>query len=261
MTFQPFVPTGGLAGWRFLQRTVDTQMAAFARSPLLQRDIDDFAARIGGISTPDELVSDYRLLSVALGAFGLSDDLPNKHFIKTVLAEGTSDPNALANRLADKRYRDLSRAFGFGDLSPPNTALSDFPERIAARYRDHAFETALGRSDETMRLALHARREMAVAAEGGASDRTKWFRLMGTPPLRKVLEGALGLPASFGTLDLERQLETFRTRVSAQFGVDDFDGLAQPATLDRLLDRFTASAGIGSGVAATSPALMILRGY
>jgi hypothetical protein len=262
MTFQPFVPAGGLAGWKFLQRTLETQKAAFAASPVLARDLDDFAARIGSIRTAGELVADYRLLSVALGAFGLSDDIANKHLIRTVLEEGTLEPDALANRLSDKRYRDLAKAFGFGDFPVPNTVLSDFPERIAARFREQSFEVALGRSDADMRLALNARRELTALAADDASERTKWFTLMGTPPLRKVMEGALGLPTGFGTLDIDRQLDEFRARAAARFGTDTIAGLAKPATLERLLDRFTAVAGTaGSAAQATSPALILLRGF
>ena len=69
--FQPIVPTGGLAGWRFLQRTYDTQFEAFSKSVSLQRDTDYFKENIAEATTAEALVSDRRLLTVALGAFGL----------------------------------------------------------------------------------------------------------------------------------------------------------------------------------------------
>jgi hypothetical protein len=113
-----------------------------------------------------------------------------------------------------------------------------------------------------MRLALNARRELTALASDDASERTKWFRLMGTPPLRKVVEGALGLPAGVGTLDIDRQLDEFRDRAAERFGTDTIAGLAEPATLERLLDRFTAVAGTARSAAqATSPALILLRGF
>jgi hypothetical protein len=262
VTFQPFVPVGGLVGWRYLKRTLPMQQEAFARQPILRRDLDDFRDRIGQVRTAQALVSDYRLLRVALGAFGLSDDIASKHLIRTVLEEGTLKPDALANRLSDKRYRDLSRAFGFGDFPVPNTALSDFADRIAARYTRLSFEEAVGRGDETMRLALNAEREMTSLAAETGSDRTRWFRLMGTPPLRKVFEEALGLPASFGALDLDRQLGEFRARAAARFGTGEIAELAEPQTLGRILDRFAAIRGAAqSAQTVTSPALVLLRGY
>lgn len=262
MSYQPFVPTGGLSGWRFLQNTIDKQREAHGQGAALQRDLAYFKDRIGEIGTAEELVSDYRLLSVALGAFGLSDDLGSKFLIRRVLEEGTLESDALSNRLSDKRYRDLSRAFGFGDFSVPNTRISDFGDRIAARYKERAFEADLGQTSETMRLALNARRELPGLAQGAESNRTKWFTLMGTPPLRKVMETALGLPASFATLPIDDQLKQFLTRSESVFGTNDLGELSQGDTLDRLLDRYTALDGIANGsTSVTSPALVLLRGF
>ncbi|PWJ16147.1 DUF1217 domain-containing protein [Jannaschia seohaensis] len=263
MTFQPYVPMGGLAGWRFLQSTIDNQKAAFERSPLLQRDLDYFAEKIGEVRTPEDLIGDFRLLSVALGAFGLSDDIGSKFLIRKVLEEGTLEPDALANKLSDKRYRELSKAFGFGDFAVPNTVLSDFPDKIAARYSDQAFEKAVGETNESMRLALNAQREFAKVADGQDSDRAKWFTILGTPPLRKVLEGAFGLPLSFGALDIDKQLEVFQHRSREEFGADSVAALAEPDTMARLLDRYTAITGMTEfgNSTITSPALVLLRGY
>jgi hypothetical protein len=261
MTFQPFVPVGGLAGWRYLNATLDVQRAAHGAGRVQTRDLDDFAARIADIETPEALVADYRLLKVALGAFGLDADIGAKHLIRTVLAEGTDARDALANRLSDKRYREFSRAFGFADADGPRTADPGFAERIAARYREERFEVALGETDDTLRLALNARGELSALAEGPGSDLTKWFSILGTPPLRAVLEGAFGLPTSFGALDVDRQVDELRARSASILGVDTVAELGSPETLERLLDRYTAIAGLRDASQVTSPALMLLRGF
>lgn len=264
MSFQPFVPAGGLAGWRFLQATAETQRRAHAQSPVQQRDIAYFRANIAKVDTAQDLVADYRLLSVALAAFGLEADIGSKFLIRRVLEEGTLKPDSLANKLSDKRYRHLSKAFGFGDFSVPSSKISDFADTIETRFAAQRFETDMGRSDETMRLALNAQRELPALADGSGSNRTKWFTLMGTPPLRKVMETALGLPKAFATLPIDRQLDTFMARAQSRFGSDQVAELGRGKTLDRVLDRFAAlgdgAAGSGSG-SATSPALVLLRGY
>ncbi|MEM6565334.1 MAG: flagellar protein, partial [Pseudomonadota bacterium] len=66
--FTPVIPSTGLVGWRFLQRTYDTQFEAFSQSSQLTRATDYFAQNINGVSTAEDLVSDRRLLEVALGA-------------------------------------------------------------------------------------------------------------------------------------------------------------------------------------------------
>lgn len=264
MSFQPFVPTGGLAGWRFLQNTSESQRKAHGQGAVIERDLAYFRENIAKIDTAEQLVGNYRLLSVALEAFGLGDDVGSKFLIRRVLEGGTSSPDALANKLSDKRYRDLSRAFGFGDFPTPSSKIADFSERIEARYRDQKFEKDMGRSSETMRLALNAQRELPVLAGSTASNRTKWFTLMGTPPLRKVMETALGLPRSFATLPIDRQLTIFMERTQLMFGTNQISEFGRSDKVDKVLDRYAVLDGIsGSGSAAsvTSPALFILRGF
>ena len=98
MTFQPVIPVGGLAGWGFLNRTMQVQTTAFQKSPTLLRDTEYFAQNIGDIQSADQLVSDRRLLRVALGAFGLSDDINNTHFVRKILSDGTIDEVVLLFR-------------------------------------------------------------------------------------------------------------------------------------------------------------------
>ncbi|WP_371055917.1 DUF1217 domain-containing protein [Rhodosalinus sp. K401] len=250
MSFQPVLPVGGLAGYRFLERTAETQQAALRQSPALARDTDHFRERIGGIETAAELVADRRLLRVALGAFGLQDDLPNRFFIQKILEDGTARPDALANRLTDDRYKAFAEAFRFADATTPPTREAGFASEIIARFEAQEFEIAVGRQDETMRLALFAARELGTIAASGAGADTQWFRIMGTPPLRRVFETALGLPRAFGQQDIDQQLETFRTRSERIFGSGEIAQFTNEAARDTLVRQFLLRAQIE---AAPSP--------
>ncbi|KPP83523.1 MAG: Protein of unknown function (DUF1217) [Rhodobacteraceae bacterium HLUCCO07] len=257
MAFQPVIPSGGLVGWRFLQQTRPTQEAAFRAAPAIQRDTEYFKERIGRIDTAAELVSDRRLLSVALGAFGLQDDIDNRYFVQRMLEDGTIKPDALANRMADDRYKSFSKAFGFGDFSVPRSKLSDFADGIVDRYLSKSFEVAVGDQQEEMRLALNAQSELPrIAGEGGTNE-TKWFRVMGNAPLRKVFEVALGLPGSFGQIDLDKQLEIFRDKADRQFGSSEIDEIATPESLDRIIQRFLVRSQIDTGPANTAGSIAL----
>jgi hypothetical protein len=266
MSFVPVVPFGGPAGWSFLKRTMAAQAGAHAATPALARDEAHFRARIGTVRSAEALVSDPRLMRVALGAFGLEADARNTFFIRKVLEEGTLDPGALANRLADKRYRAFSAAFGFGDFSVPRTVLSDFGNEIVARWKERGFEAAVGAVSEPMRLALNARREIAALAAEPSSVDTKWYTIMGTPPLRKVVEGALGMPPTFAALPLDRQLTMLKDRSAAAFGASGVEQFTQPDRMEALITRYLIRAETGpapGGVAATTPgsaALALLQG-
>lgn len=258
MSFQPALPLSGLAGWRFLERTLDTQQAAFAEAPALARDADHFRARIGEIDTAEALVADRRLLTVALGAFGLQQDIDSRFFVRKILEDGTARPDALANRLADKRYADFARAFAFDAPQGPATQRPGFGQEVAARFERQSFEAAVGEQDESLRLALNADRELAALAAAPGTERTKWFRIMGTPPLRRVVETALGLPESFGAQDIDKQIETFQARSDRMIGTRDVSALADAETRDALIQRFLFQDQIARAPAAAAPGSVAL---
>ena len=84
MTFQPLIPLSGYTGWRFLERTLEKQQDAFDASPSVKRVTENFREKIGEINSAEDLVNDRDMLSVALGAFGLSEDINSKFFIQTI---------------------------------------------------------------------------------------------------------------------------------------------------------------------------------
>lgn len=239
MSIGPIIPMGGYQGWRFLSASLDTQMARFAKSPVAGRDMAYFRQEIGKITSAEGLVSDFRLLRVALGAFGLQDDLPNRAFIRKVLADGVQADGALSNRLADKRYRALSEAFGFGGPQPPKTRAPGFADGILARFERQEFERAVGEQNPDFRLALTTARELPEIAARGTSDTTAWLSVLGNRPLRAVFETAFGLPKSLGTLDLDLQVNAFRAGAARRFGTADFAQFKNPARVEELIRSFT----------------------
>jgi hypothetical protein len=238
---------GGLAGWNLLSRTIEAQKAVVTSSPAAQRDLAYFRERIGSVETAQELVDDFTLMKVSLGAFGLQDDQANRFFIRRVLEEGTFDRGSLANRLSDPRYKALSEAFGFGDLGGPWTRLPGFADKIVSGYRDQTFEVAVGNVDPDMRLALGLSRELDRIVESFEADDARWFGVIGAPPVRAIFEKALGLPDSFAALDIDQQLSMFRSRSAAVFGVSEISDFATPETQDALRERFLLMSEITGG--------------
>lgn len=244
--FQPVIPLSGLAGWAFLQKTLPTQTATFNTSGPISRDTDYFEATISKVSTADDLVSDRRLLRVALGAFGLQDDIDSRHLIKTVLQEGTQDDAALANRMSDPRYAELAEAFGFDRTGGARISDPTFASQITAQYRERQFEVAVGEQDESMRLALNAERELLSIATSGQTTRAQWYRILGTPPLREVFETALGLPEGFGQLDIDRQAAEFEAKTRQKFGIENFSDFAQDDLREEFVRGYLVRDQIGS---------------
>ncbi len=261
MTFQPVLPASGNLGWTILQKTREAQQNAFDESALIARETQYFSEEIGSVTSAEDLVSDRRLLSVALGAFGLDDDINNTFFIRKVLEEGTLDPEAFSNRLADKRYAAMSEAFGF-ELSPPKSVLSTFAEPIIEQYKTRQFEVAVGNQDSNMRLALGIERDLADLAERELSEDAQWFTVMGTPAMRAVFEKALGFPSAIAAVDIDQQLEVFRDKSERLFGVTSPAEFIDPELQENLVRNFLFRADLetsAAGTASASVALSLLQ--
>lgn len=262
MSFQPVVLGVGMAAWRFVERTYDTQLTEFNKSAVLQRDSEYFEEHIGSITTAEELVSDRRLLAVALGAFGLGEDLNNKYFIRKVLEDGTKDDDALANRLADDRYAKFSKAFGFGPAEDLKTGYTSKMTVILEKYKTQEFEIAMGNTDETMRIALFTQHALVELAESDSSEEALWFKIMGTPPLRSFFETALGLPKSFGAIDIDRQLVIFQDRIGRLTGDDSVSQFSDPEVLERITTTYLTRSqlsGFSNANSSASNALLLLQ--
>jgi hypothetical protein len=254
MTYTPALPLTGYAGWVLLKRTMAAQQKAFTASAQIARDEDYFKSKIGQIKTAEDLVADRRLLKVALGAFGLDDDITSKFFIRKILESNTLDTSSLANRLSDKKYLQLASAFGFGDYSTPRTQLSTFADEILSAYETRSFETAVGEQDDNLRLALNAERELGKLAAKSSSETTKWFTVLGDTPLRTVFEKALGLPTAFGQLDVDKQLEMIRQKAEVQLGSADISQFSDASAVTTLVRRFLVRSEISQYSASTSGA-------
>jgi hypothetical protein len=239
MSFIPALPLTGYAGWTFLKRTADKQQAALNAQPEVKRDEAYFREKIGKIDTAEQLVGDRRLLKVALGAFGLEGDINNKAFIQKILEGGTLKEATLANRLANKQYQKMSAAFGFGDFKTPRSKDSAFPDKILTAYKARQFEAAVGTQNADLRLSLNAEREMAdLAAKTTSSNDARWYSILGSTPLRKVFETALGLSAGFATLDIDKQLSAIKEKSKTQLGTDQVSDFANAAQMENLQRRF-----------------------
>jgi len=261
--FTPVVSLGGYAGWKLFERTSARQLAAFAKAPLLQRDVKRFLDHAGDIRSADALLGNPRLLTVALGAFGLESERSKRAIIRRVLEESTSDPKSFANRLNDPRWRAFAKAFSFADgaqgLSSPARRAD-----IATRFIERSFESAVGEADADIRLALNFRREIGVIAQGDSVDRAGWFQILGQQPLRRVIEAAFGLPESFASLEVDRQREILETKAEAVFKTRSPALFRDKENVERVLQRFflsrASAASPGSGSGATALSLLTARG-
>lgn len=268
MSFEPILLSSGITGWTFLQSTYDEQLDVFKKDPQLKRENDYFAENIGSVETAEDLVKDRRLLEVALGAFGLEDQIDNKALIQKVLEDGTTADDNLASRLDDSRWVDFAKAFGFG--AGETKTVSD-PVAMAQIVTDNqlqSFEVAVGNQDENMRIALYALRELQEvilpedADEEGPTLNAQWYNIIGQPQLASMMQVTLNLPKDLTLIDIDQQVEVYKEAAQRYLGTADLTSLNTPEQMDKLAITYLARAevaAIGNSYSSNATALSLLR--
>ena len=97
---------------------------------------------------------------------------------------------------------------------------------------------------------------------GASSNNARWYSVMGNTSLRNMFEVALGLPTSFGTLDVDQQLATFKERSDSVFGTDQVADFAREESREKLIRLFLVRSEIAanaSGYSAGQVALSLLQ--
>ena len=259
MAFTPVIGIGGYAGFRVLEQIAPRQREAFDRSPDIQRNIEYFRANISKAVTAEDLVADRKLLAVALGAFGLGEEIDKRAFVRRIIESSTTEERSLVNRINDPRYKELTKAFGYGDLSGGSNVLREsFREDIIARYKALEFERAVGEGDPDFRLALNFKREIVKIASGENADRVGWLQVLGQRPLRELLSTALQIPDEIAQLDIDQQVKIFEERAAKFFGDRSAAVFKDPDVVDQTLRRFFLNQQVKAGPSPLTPGFAAL---
>ncbi|MFP7673587.1 DUF1217 domain-containing protein [Marivita sp. S0852] len=222
MTFSPTILGSGPGGYAFLTRTRAAQQASLGQSPDIARNIETARNRLETLETADQLLDDRALLSVALGAFGLDADIQNRAFIEKVLTSDLSDESSLANKLADKRYRELAETFNFfGEAAKLPTAAKE--DRIRAQLAELQTADDLLGNPSLLRATLQT--------FGLESDRNNLFFL------QRVLESDLTDENSFAN----RLSDPRYAELSSVLALNE--KRAATESIYGFADRFSAVAG------------------
>lgn len=260
MTYAVQLSGGGYTGWKLLERTGSAQRAVLARDPQIERSVDYFSEKMPAVATADELVSDYKLLTVALRAFGLDADAKNRLFIRKVLEADPDDSSSLVNKLTDKRYLALNKALG---LNQTSSAVEQVDVAgIADLYVIRSFEKNVGERYPEIELALNAQRELPALAGQDSSATTKWFQIIGSKSLRKIFDGAFGLDTSFARLPVDRQAAELGARLEKMTGSADPGQFSDSAKVGQLIKTYLLRSQTASSTPLSpyAAALTILGG-
>jgi hypothetical protein len=126
----------------------------------------------------------------------------------------------------------------------PAVTSSSFITQMVQKYTEAQFEVVVGNSSNALREARYAARQLPSV--------TSWYSVIADKPLADVIQTVLGLPASFGALDVDQQANTLSQRMN----IKDFQN---PAKLSKLLTQFVAQSGAQSQQSSAAIAATLLN--
>ena len=259
--FQPAIPLSGYSGWQLLQATYDRQLEGFTQSPSVANDRTYFLEKFSQPVALEDFISDKRLLRVSLTAFDLGGEEWKGGFIRKVVEEAADPESTFLARLNNTDYTNFSKSFKLvdGKISVTEEAALE----LADQFESASFREAVGNVDENMRLSLNYENRISSIAGASSSEEARLYRMLGNVPVRTVLETALGLPSDFTKLDIDQQAKFLKEQLQSKVGVSDIAELAEPANVEKIIQRFHAMESINNGPSATTPgyaALTLLGG-
>ena len=195
-----------------------------AGEPAVKTATDYYAANIGKVTSISDLVGNYRLLSYALTAYGLGDQVDNKALVTKVLEGGYTKSTALANTLSNPNWAKFAKAFDFVGSGASSVSTASAVSTTETNYDEQALESQEGQQDVGVQLALYFQRV--------APTITSSYSVLGDENLLDAFQTIFGV-----TLNANGDIDANASVVSKLMPMSD---LTDPTKLKQLTERFTA---------------------
>ena len=212
-----------------------------ADQPAVKTASEYYAANIGKVTSIKDFVSNYRLLSYALDAYGLGDQVNSTALVTQVLEGGVSSSKSLANTLSNPNWAKFAAAFNFAADGASSISTASAIKTTTSAYVEQNLETDEGEQDPGVQLALYFERVAPTESSG--------LDIMGDENLLDVVQTIFGLPPeTTGTNIDDEAAEISRLVPTSE--------LQSPKELQLLTERFTAMYDLdygAGGVDASTP--------
>ena len=231
--------------YQLITRDIDRSIDQVEKQPVTKRETEYYLANITKAKSIEDFLGDDRLFKYAMKAFGLKDMDYAKAFMKKVLTEGIEDPDSFANSLTDKRYLEFAKTFDFEGYGSTATVFGRAQQGTVDKYLRQTLEENAGKQNEGVRLALYFERK--------APSLTSFYQVLADPALAQVVRTALGLPDSFASADVDKQVALFESRI-------DIADFKDPEKLSKFMQRFTSLWEISNPTSSAQTSVSVLFG-
>ncbi|NLI28346.1 MAG: DUF1217 domain-containing protein [Acetobacter sp.] len=209
-------------------------------------NVEKFKAEAGSITSADDLMGNYRALSVVLGAYGLSSLQNSTALVKDLLTQNPSSSSSVAARSSNVSWLTFARAFSDWNSSSSDGSqpfdTTDKIDAVVQKYEMNQYENSLNTDNSGVGNALYFARTMTAS--------TSLAQVMSDSKLLKVVETVSGYdPTTFGALDYDQQVRLLQKT----FKSSDF---SSPEKIQHYAERYLGMLQI-SPQTTTSPATLL----
>jgi hypothetical protein len=166
--------------------------------------IDYFTKTAASITTPAALLSNYKALSVVLGAFQLGNEINSTALVKQLLTQDPTSKTSLAYRSGNAKFVNFATALQ--NWSPPPFSTQAGITSIVTAYKTNAFESSANAQTPGLQNALYFQRT--------AGSITTLTQLQSDANLLAVAVTGVGLPLSaFEGLSFAQQTSVLQQKL------------------------------------------------
>jgi hypothetical protein len=217
--------TSTIAAYLAVSQNLARYQAMTAAEPAVKSSTAYYKADIGKATSIASFVGNYRLLSYALNAYGLGDQINNKALITKVLEGGVSNKKSLANTLSNSNWKAFATAFDFVGKGAASVSSASAVQTTTSDYVEQQLESDQGADDVGVQLALYFQRVAPTV--------TSEYGILADSNLLEVAQTIFGLPPDTSASSIDSQAQTLGKLMP-------LSDLQDPKKLQRLVARFTA---------------------
>jgi hypothetical protein len=221
--------------------------AVAAKAPDVAAETAYFQAKISQATSIDALLKDRRLFNYAMKAFGLGDKTYALGLMRKALEQGVDNPGALANTLRNPAILAFATAFDYTGKGGAAVTAS-LAETVTGKYVEQAMQTAQGRQNPGVELALYFRER--------APQLTSIYGVLADNKLLEVVQTALDISPTTSAQPVDTQARLLGAKVA----IADFK---DEKKLSAFIARFSAMYDMqnaGATPAAVTNANAVLYG-
>lgn len=225
------------AAYLAVSQNLPRYQAMTAAEPAVKTATAYYQANIGNVKSISDLVSNYRLLSYALKAYGLGGQVNAKALITKVLEGGVSSSTSLANTLTDTRWKAFATAFDFVGKGASSISTASAVQTTTAAYTEQQLESDQGQSNVGVQLALYFQRVAPTV--------TNKYGILADSNLTEVAQTIFGLSPAISSSAIDKEADTLGNLMPTT-------DLQDAKKLQQLTLRFTAMYDLDYGAASGS---------